>query len=295
MRRYLTADVLMLACVVVWGLNFTIAKFALVHFFLPLAYSAARFGIATITFAGLAYGRERTLRVDPPALRTMVAIGASVILVNQVAFVYAIQLASASTVSLLFGTMPIFAALFSRERQSGRHWLAAGISFGGVALVAVGSGSDLSGDLGGILLGITAAAAWALYSVLLQPYVATYSSARVNTVTAVACCIPFLAIATPQFARQDWEGVNLTGWSALVFSGVIAYALTNVVWLVVIDRVGTPRASIYVNLQPFLGSLFAVVLLSERLHAIQIAGGAVIAAGIVVARWRTSLAVPPHE
>jgi drug/metabolite transporter (DMT)-like permease len=50
--------------------------------------------------------------------------------------------------------------------------------------------------------------------------------------------------------------------------------------------VGPSRASLYANLQPFLGALFALLLLSERMTALQAAGGLAIAAGIVLARRR---------
>jgi drug/metabolite transporter (DMT)-like permease len=43
---------------------------------------------------------------------------------------------------------------------------------------------------------------------------------------------------------------------------------------------------LWVNLQPFIGALFAVLILSEDLVAIQIAGGVVIAISIAIARTR---------
>ena len=60
--------------------------------------------------------------------------------------------------------------------------------------------------------------------------------------------------------------------------------ITNVLWFTAIDRVGPSRASLYANLQPFLGALFALLLLSEQMTALQVVGGLAIAAGIVLAR-----------
>ena len=82
---------------------------------------------------------------------------------------YALHSTSASTIALLLGATPIFAALIGLalglERLSRRFWIAAAISFAGVGLVAVGSGGDVSGDRIGILLGLATAATWAAYSV----------------------------------------------------------------------------------------------------------------------------------
>jgi drug/metabolite transporter (DMT)-like permease len=153
MRR-LPADVPLLVCAGIWGLNFAVTKYAITHGFSSLAYQASRFGIATAVFTALAAGREGRLAVDRRSLRFMLVVGAVVILANQLAFVFAIRLASASTFALLFGTMPIFAAIFQRAGLDARHWFAAAVSFCGVGLVALGASGGLSGGLGGILIGI---------------------------------------------------------------------------------------------------------------------------------------------
>jgi drug/metabolite transporter (DMT)-like permease len=50
--------------------------------------------------------------------------------------------------------------------------------------------------------------------------------------------------------------------------------------------VGAPRASLFNNLQPFFGVLFAILLLSEKLQPLEIAGGLLIFAGIALERIR---------
>jgi drug/metabolite transporter (DMT)-like permease len=55
-------------------------------------------------------------------------------------------------------------------------------------------------------------------------------------------------------------------------------------WFTAIDKVGAARASLYANLQPFLGAFFALVVLSEEMGTLQIVGGLVIGAGILLAR-----------
>jgi len=60
--------------------------------------------------------------------------------------------------------------------------------------------------------------------------------------------------------------------------------LTNILWFKAIDIVGAPRASLFANLQPFLSVIFALVLLGESMTALEIAGGILIFAGIVLER-----------
>ncbi len=64
--------------------------------------------------------------------------------------------------------------------------------------------------------------------------------------------------------------------------------MTNVLWFTAVHRVGPGRATLFSNLQPFLGALFAVVLLSEPLTASEIFGGALIATAIFIAGPRST-------
>src|ERR671929_2352440 len=125
---------------------------------------------------------ERTLRVGGRALPLLLLAAGVGVLLNQLSFMYAVKLTTATTVGLVLGTIPIFTALIARvfgvERLSRRFWVASAVSFGGVALVAAGSGGGLSGDLAGDLLAIATSATWAAYSVVIAPLMRRYSPYR---------------------------------------------------------------------------------------------------------------------
>src|SRR5919197_337 len=137
MRRVSRADLMLLVTVLLWGFNVTVTKYVLEHGFRLLAYSAVRYGGAALLFCGVTYGLERTLRVrrrDLPLLLLAAGLG---VWLNQLSFMYAVKLTTATTVGLVLGTIPIFTALIARalgvERLSGRFWAASAVSFGGVA------------------------------------------------------------------------------------------------------------------------------------------------------------------
>ena len=288
MRHRLPADVLLLATVLLWSFNFTAAKYALTHGFAPLAYSAFRFGVGAVLFSALTYTRERSFSVRRGDALLILGAAALGIWLNQLSFGYALRLTTAATVALLLGTLPIFVALFSwiagHERLRVRHYLAAAISFVGVALVAAGSGGGISGDLGGVLLGLATSATWAAYSVAIAPLMRTYSPYRISAILLLVGCVPLFVSASPQLVAQDWSAPGALAWSGLCYGVVFSLVLTNVLWFTAIDRVGATRSALYANLQPFLGAVFALVVLSERLGALEVAGGLVIGAGIVLAR-----------
>jgi drug/metabolite transporter, DME family len=287
-RHRLPPDVLLLTTVVFWSFNFTVVKYALTHGWEPLSYSSVRFAIGGAIFSAFTYGRERTLRVRRRDVWLLLGAAALGVCLNQLSFVYAVTLTGAATVALVFGTLPIFVAVIAQavgtERLRLRHWLATAISFGGVALVALGASGGISGDLGGILLALGGAATWAGYSVAIGPLMQRYSPYRISAFVLLAGAVPLLVSASAQLVRQDWDSLGGLAWAAFVYSLFFSLVFTNIMWFTAIDRVGAARSSVYANLQPFLGAFFALVVLSERLGRLQIAGGFVIGAGILLAR-----------
>lgn len=288
MRHRVPADLLLLVTVVLWSFNFTVVKYALTHGWEPLSYSSVRFALGAALFSAITFGREGTLRVARADVRLMVTAAALGIWLNQLSFTYSVSLTTAATAALMFGTMPIFVALAAQalgvERLRMRHWLATAISFSGVALVALGSTGGLGGDLGGILLGLGAAFTWAVYSVAIGPLMQRYSPYRISAFTLLVGSVPLLVSALGQLVSQDWSSLRALAWGAFVYSLLMSLVFTNITWFTAIDRVGASRASLYVNLQPFLGAFFALVVLSEEMGPLQVAGGFVIGAGIVLAR-----------
>ena len=294
MRRPTTLELMLLATIGLWSLNLTVIRYILTHGLQPLAYGSVRYLLAAAVFCGITLVAERSLRVARRDLG-LVFGAAAVLYVNQLAFVYALHESTASVLALLLGATPIFAAIagvmLGTETLPRRFWAGALLSFAGVSLVAIGSGDEVSGSLVGALLGVLAAATWAGYSMLITPLMRRYSASRISTVVLGATCIPLTLTAVPQLADQDWS-LGWAVWPLVVFATLGPLVATNVMWFRSLDRIGPARATLAANLQPFVAALVAVVLLSETLGLLEVAGGLLIATGIVAARRRAVSAAP---
>ena len=119
---------------------------------------------------------------------------------------------------------------------------------------------------------------------LVTPLLRTYSPYLVSTVVGLVAAVPLAVTAIPQFKDESWGAVPTLAWLGIAYTILLSYVLGNVLWFTAINRVGANRASLYANLQPFLGAFFALVVLSEEMSVLQIVGGIVIGAGILVAR-----------
>jgi drug/metabolite transporter (DMT)-like permease len=288
---------MLLGTVGLWALNFTVSKYILDHGFHPLAYSSIRYACAAIIFAGITLAWEGSLRISRHDLPIIVFCTA-VLFANQLSFVYALRFTTATTVALIFGTLPIFTALFARgsgvEHLPVRFWIAAGLSFAGVALVALGSGGKLSSNLKGDMLALSGSATWAAYSVAIGPLMRRYSPFRLSAVFLLAVTVALLAAGSRQVADQSFHFSALV-WIGFAFAVLGPLVITNLLWFTAIDRVGPSRASLFANLQPFLAALVALALLSEPITSVQIVGGIAIAGGIVLASGRWPVTLPAAE
>jgi len=288
---------MLLVTVCLWGLNFTVTKYVLTHGFKPLAYSSVRYGGAALLFAGVTYGLEGRPSVRRRHLPLLLVAAGVGVWLNQLTYMYAVKLTTATTVALILGSTPIFAALIARaaglERLSRVFWAASVVSFGGVALVAVGSGGGVSGDVAGDVLAVATAATWAAYSVVVAPLMRSYSPYQISAVVLVLGWIPLAATGAGQLGSQDWGAIGWLDWVCLGYALLGPLVLTNILWFTAIDRVGPSRATLFANLQPFVAAIFALAILSERITWLQVVGGIAIGGGILLSRVRRPLPAPP--
>jgi len=278
---------MLLGAVLLWALNITVTKYVLEHGWLPLAYGTIRYFAAISIFWIYTWWRERSFRIAR-ADWIYVGIAAAMIFVNQLCFVYSLEFARASTVSLLFGTTPMFVGLISivflrQANLDSSFWIGAGLTFAGVALIAASAGGGLVSGWKGDILAIALAVTWAAYTIAIAPLMRRYSPYRISAVVLAIGWLPLALVSIPQISRQDFS-FSGTVWLGFAYAVIGPLFLTNILWFTAVDRVGAPRATIFNNMQPFFGVLFALLILSEAIHGLEIAGGVLIFAGIAYER-----------
>jgi drug/metabolite transporter (DMT)-like permease len=297
-RRASPVDAMLLGTVLLWALNITVTKYMFDHGWKPLAYGTIRYFVAISLFWGFTYYRERSFRIARSDF-WLVGIAALMIFLNQLCFVYGVKLAHASTVALLLGTTPIFIGLIALalrlEHLPVPFWIGAAITFGGVALIAVAASGGVGSSLNGTLIAIATAFTWACYTTAIAPLMRRYSPYRISAVVLAIGWIPLTLAAIPQLGEEQFS----FGWKVWLGFGYAVLGplfLTNILWFTAIDRVGASRAALFGNLQPFFAVFFALILLSESLDGLEIAGGVLIFAGIAFERIsRRPAAATAHE
>ena len=280
---------------VAWAANFVIVKTAIVTA-PPIGFAFIRFLLAGLVLLVALRWREGSVGVPRQLVVPLALLGALGFGVYQVLWATGLTVTTAGTSALIVATTPIWTALVAiAMRTETPHWarfVGAALGFLGVALVVASRGFDLGGSGLGALLTLGAAVCWGSYLALSAPLLATLSPLRLTTWAILAGTV---VMAIPGIAQLAAAG---PGWAssetlvAIAYSGIVAGGLANVLIFRAIALVGPSRVANLQLLVPALTVLLAAAVLGEPILVGQVVGGAVIVAGILVAR-RAPLGPPP--
>ena len=84
----------------------------------------------------------------------------------------------------------------------------------------------------------------------------------------------------------SWRPGGLMVWLNLLYLGVFCSALGYFCYLFALRRLGPIVVSSFINLIPVVGAFGGMFILGERLLPIQLAGGAVVIAGVYLVNLR---------
>jgi drug/metabolite transporter (DMT)-like permease len=129
---------------------------------------------------------------------------------------------------------------------------------------------------------------------VIAPLMRRYSPFRISAIVLLIGIVPLLITAARQLDSQDYS-LGFLPWALLVYGLLGPLFLTNIMWFTAVSRVGPTRATLFANVQPFVAAVFALLILSEHMSRLQIAGGLAIAAGILLSRRRSAVVAAPAE
>jgi drug/metabolite transporter (DMT)-like permease len=141
---------------------------------------------------------------------------------------------------------------------------------------------------------VCTALTWGMYSVAITPLMRRYSPFRISALVLAIGWVPIAATGLPQTASQSFHFSGLV-WVSFAYAVIGPLFLTNILWFTAISRVGPSRASLFSNIQPAFGVVFAILLLGEHLSRWEILGGILILGAVLVERSRHVAPEPPAD
>jgi drug/metabolite transporter (DMT)-like permease len=283
-----TQDAGMLLVCLIWGLNFSLTKFALAE--IPaLPFTAIRFVLASLLLGLVLRVAERPGPDDAAGLKRLIVLGLVGNTAYQLAFTVGLSRTTATNSALILSTVPTVVALFAGalglERITSKMWVGIGLGTLGVIMVIAtrGVGFDMR-TLPGDLLTVFAVLCWAAYTLGLRRVPSGITPLRVTAVTTMAGT-PLLVLAgIPGMLKLDWGAVRVSAWLSLGYAAVLSLVVAYLLWNRSVKAVGGTRTAIYMCITPLFAVLGAWLLLGERPHPLQALGAMLIVAGVLLTR-----------
>jgi drug/metabolite transporter (DMT)-like permease len=272
-----------------WAVAAVLAKHVFDRGVPPIRLAEARVAVAVAVLAPLlAWRSPRLLRPPPGTLPILAGFGACVAAVNLSYYLAIDHLPVGVAVSLQYTGPAMVLAATAVAGGAPRHgrlaWVAAGVTLAGAVLVSRALEGLGRLDVPGVAAGLASAVTFAAY--LLTAELAGRRGAHPATtllwgfLTAVAIWTLVAPWWLWPLAALGDPGVAL----AVAGVGVVGTLLPFTLVVGAVRVISAATAGIAATSEPVFAAAFAWVLLDQRLAAPQLAGGALVVAGVVLAQ-----------
>lgn len=257
----------------------------------PTASAFWRVALAVPALWAVCLAREKGF-APPYAGRRLLLGAAGLAFAGDLAFWHlSIQHTSVANATLLANLATLFvtvgAWLFLREKPTALF--AAGLigALGGVVLLVTSSASGSRGALLGDALGIVTAMFYAAYIFAVKGLrdrgEQTLRLMAVSSTMTAALLLPVAIVSGERMLPE-----SAYGWSVLLGLALISHAGGQGLIAYALAHLPASFSSVSLLLQPVMAAIFAWAILGESLAPPQIAGGAMVLAGIYLARRGSS-------
>lgn len=275
---------------VIWGANVVAVKAALSDV-PPILFAFVRFGTAFLVLLALLWWREGSVGLPRRDVVPLLLLGLAGFGLYQDLWATALGRTTASNSALITAATPVstmlIAAAVGSDTLSPAKLVGAFIGFSGVvAVVGATHGFGFTGASAGDLMTLGATISWACYVAFGAPVLRRHSPLRMATWAIGFGCLGMLPFAAWQATSFDVSRIHAGTVGLWLFCALLAAAAANVVMFEAVKVLGPTRAMLFQFLVPAFAVAMAAIFLGEAIVAGQVAGGAVIVLGILVARSR---------
>jgi drug/metabolite transporter (DMT)-like permease len=215
------------------------------------------------------------------------------VVINQIFFIYGLSITTPINSSIIMISNPIMVFVFTLIILKERITV---IKFSGLIFAVVGAvmilrfrgnfevGSD---TIAGDLMTLINSASWAIFVVMVKPIMMKY-----NTVTAMRWLFLFgamymLPIGLVETLHTDWNAFTSNAIFALLFVVVATTFVAYFLNIYGLQELSPNTVSAYIYLQPFLASLFAILMGEDTLTPTKLFSGFLIILGLYLINKKT--------
>lgn len=277
---------------VLWGVNWPVMKISLREM-TPLYFRALTMTGGLLLLILWFRSRGAKLRVPTSALPQIALLALPNVLAWHTLSIFGVQALASGRAAIVGFTMPIWTVLigvlFFRERMSPRLWLATACAGAAVTLLLWHELDTLAGRPMGMVWMLTAAACWALGTLLLKR-LSVGVNTEALTVWMFVMAVPvvwLLAVALEPVPHFDFTP---TMWVALTYGFAINYGIAQILWFSIARTVPPVASGLSIMFIPVIGLGSAMWITGEMPFPEDYFAAALIiaalAATLLPSRWR---------
>ncbi|MHB8766669.1 MAG: DMT family transporter [Deferrisomatales bacterium] len=225
------------------------------------------------------------LRVPLADLGRLALLGGVALALVQVSYFYAISLIPVAAAILLQYLAPVFVALFAMgfwgERATAAKLGALALATAGAFLVVGGHEVELEEmNQVGVVAGLVSALCFAGYTLLGERLMERRSPWTVLAHSMLFAAVSLHLVYPPfHYLRA---GYTPDQWAAIAYVGVFGTLVPFGLYFAGVNLIRSTRASITATLEPISAAGFAFLFLGESLGPVQLLGGGLVIAAVVV-------------
>ena len=271
--------------ILIWGSTFVNIKIVLPQI-PPITIALLRFIIASIVM-GFFLVITKQPRLKKQDLPRMIITGFTGITAFNVLQNLGLRYAGATDAAILISMSPVFIVLLSwlflKEKISTFQLIGISIAFTGSVLVATNGSLNNTGGFDrlrvyGDILILLSSLTWAIFSVSLKKLLNTYPPVTIMTYSTIIGTIFLLPLSFLEYP-VNFQAINLAGWLNIIYLGLLASALGNLIWNWALSKVSPVTAGAYLYLSPVVSAVVAFIFLNEIPSVYTITGGIIIILG----------------
>lgn len=279
---------------VVWAANFIVVKDAIATL-PPVGFTMLRYGLASIALLVILRWHEGAVRLPRPDVVRILVLGGLGFGLYQILWTTGLLSIPAGDSALIIASTPVLVAVLAvvigADTLTPMKFAGAALSFLGVVVViAAGVGISMSGSALGSLLTLAAAACWASYTAFAAPVLRRHSPLVLTTWATIGGTLVLIPPGMLQLLGPSELGPSeadriVPVVLAIVYSGVLAAAVANVVVFNGVRLLGPTRVITLQSFVPPMAVVLAFLFLHEPIRPAQVVGGLIIVLGVALTRY----------
>ncbi len=259
-------DLLMVLIVTVsWGMNYPVMKFV-VNSYPPSAFRAFTFLIGCMALGSYAYFKGISIFVPKHERKALFKLSLFNMVGWHLPMIYGVSMLNSGRAAIIGYTMPVWALLASavlyREKITITALLGIALAMSAALLLAWGSAGEWGNHPIGIAVMLVAAISWGVGNAMMKNSKLSVSGITLTFWALFIAFFFFLAI-TIIFERDLWEWPTLMQWLAILYGGVITFAVSYVAWFHVARKLSAVSSGLSIMLVPVFGVTGGALILGE--------------------------------